>query len=324
MEKISMKQNENLTIREGLEQYLRWCKLKHYAEETVSFYERAIYNFSLFYDLEQPLHMLDCEVIENYNLYLCEKGLSATTIHCYIRGLKTIINHLFKKGVLPKFEIIVPKADSVIKEVYTEEELKKLLKKPNIKTCKFETYRNWVIVNYLLGTGQRRRTVVNLKVGDIDLSNRLVKVRIVKNRKPAILPLTKALVLVLEEYLSFRGGKDDDPLFCDKNGKAMSSDRLTNMIRKYNISRGVDKTSVHLFRHTFAYMSMRNGMDLIKLQQLMGHSKIDTTQRYLRSFGYEDLKVGYEQFNPLENFMGNSKVSDNWKSRRKDNDFITT
>lgn len=140
MEKISMKQGENLTIKEGLEQYIRWCKLKNYSEDTIEFYTR--------------------------------------TIHCYLRGLKTIITHLMRKGIVPQFEIIVPKGDEAIKDVYTEEELERLLKKPDVKRCRFEDYRNWVIVNYLLGTGQRRRTVVNLKIGDLDLGNKLVKVRV--------------------------------------------------------------------------------------------------------------------------------------------------
>ena len=172
------------------------------------------------------------------------------------------------------------------------------------------------MINYLLGTGQRRRTVVNLTVGDIDLANKLVKVRVVKNRKPTILPLTSSLTTILEEYLSIRGGENEDPLFCDREGRGMNCGSLTNMVRKYNLKRGVDKTSVHLFRHTFAYMSMKNGMDLIRLQHLLGHSKIDTTQRYLMSFGFEDLKEDYELYNPLEIFMGAGKVSNRWKTKQ--------
>lgn len=317
MEKISMKRGENLTIRQGLEQYIRWCKLKNYAEETIEFYNRTIHAFSLYCDIEKPLEVLNKELVENYTLYLRDKGLSATTIHCYLRGLKTIITHLMRKGLVPQFDIIVPKGDEAIKEVYTEEELKRLLKKPDIKHCKFEDYRNWVIVNYLLGTGQRRRTVVNLKIGDLDLCNKLVKVRVVKNRKPTILPITSSLAMILEEYLSYRGGEDNDPLFCDKDGNAMRCDGLTNMIRKYNLRRDVSKTSVHLFRHTFAYLSMRNGMDLIKLQHLLCHSKIDTTQRYLRNFGFEDLKEDYELYNPLESFAGGGRVANSWRSKQQ-------
>ena len=88
-----------------------------------------------------------------------------------------------RKGIVPQFEIIVPKGDEAIKDVYTEEELERLLKKPDVKRCRFEDYRNWVIVNYLLGTGQRRRTVVNLKIGDLDLGNKLVKVRVKPDSK---------------------------------------------------------------------------------------------------------------------------------------------
>ena len=124
-----MKQGKNQTIREGLEQYIRWCKLKNYAEETIRFYEWTIHNLSLYCDLDQPLQELNADLVERYTLHLREKGLSATTIHCYMRGLKTIVNHLINKGLVEGFEIIVPKSGECIKEIYTEIELKKLLKK---------------------------------------------------------------------------------------------------------------------------------------------------------------------------------------------------
>lgn len=317
MQKITMKREQDMTIGEGLRSYLRWCKLNNYSEDTLKFYEEQIHLFSLFYDLDKPLSELTCETVEDYTLYLRDKNLASTTIHCYMRGFKTIVTHLMRKGMIDSFDIVVPKSESVIKEVYTEAELKKLLKKPNLKTCKFIEYRNWVIVNYLLGTGQRRKTVVNIKIGDLDLVNKLVRIRVVKNKKPVILPLTNALVNILDEYLSYRGGEADDYLFCGKDGKPITSDALTNTIRKYNISRGVDKTSVHLFRHTFAYMSAKNDMEILRLQQLMCHSKIDTTQRYLRCFGFDDLQENYELYNPLEVFSGSGRVNEKWKETQK-------
>lgn len=317
MKKISMKLSQNMTIDEAGQQFLRWCRLNNYATDTLHFYEQSLHNFSLFCSLDEPIEKLNKETMEEYTFYLQKKGVSSVTVHCYLRGMKTIIRYLADKGIIEHFDIILPKTVTPVKDVYTEDELKKLLKKPDVKKCSFAEYRNWVIVNYLLGTGQRRKTVASIKIGDVDLANGLVTLRTTKNKKQTILPLTKSLVAILEEYLNYRGGEPTDYLFCTWEGKPFTPDGLSTNIRKFNLKRGVDRTSMHLFRHTFAYMSMKNNMEILRLQQLLCHSRLDTTEKYLRSFGYEDLKDNYEQYNPLETFIGGSKITQNWKAAQK-------
>ena len=320
MEKIRLNAAESLTIREGFDRFLRWCRIKNYAKRTTQFYEKTIHNFSLFHDLDNPVTTLNEEIMEEYALYLREKNISSMTMHTYLRGMKRIINYFAEKGMIENFDVEMPKVVTPVKEVYTTEELKKLLKKPDLKKCSFSEYRNWVIINYLLGTGQRRRTVANIKIGDMDLENGLVILRETKNKEQIVLPLTASLVMILEEYLSYRGGRDDDYLFCGRDGRGLSEETLTNAIRKYNLKRGVEHTSVHLFRHTFAYIAIKNNMDIVRLQRLLCHRSIKTTQGYLRSFGFEDLKDNYEMFNPLETFRNDNIVSKHWRfeqNRRK-------
>ena len=73
-----------------------------------------------------------------------------------------------EEGYLQRFKIKLPKADKRIKETYTDTELKKLLKKPNVKTCEFNEYKTWVFSNYLLATGNRISTVLSLQIKDLD------------------------------------------------------------------------------------------------------------------------------------------------------------
>lgn len=103
------------------------------------------------------------------------------------------------------------RADDPIKEPYTTDELQKLLKEPDCKTCSFAEYRNWVIVNFLLGTGCRASTLLNLQIGDLDLSAGTVFFRHMKARNQQIVPLSKALVKIMEDYLEHRSG---DPTAC--------------------------------------------------------------------------------------------------------------
>ena len=71
-------------------------------------------------------------------------------------------------------------------------------------------------------------------------------------------------------------------------------------IRRYNISRGVTKTSVHLFRHTFAKNFILAGGGMVQLQALLGHSTMDMTRHYVNIYG-TDLKRNFEMLNPLDN-----------------------
>ena len=115
---------------------------------------------------------------------------------------------------LPYFEIKIPKADTEAIETYTDTELKMLLKEPDIRKCGFVTYRSWVIVNFLLSTGIRQNSLINIRIKDIDFDNDIVYINTTKNRKSLIIPLNEDIVKILQEYLKYRGGGSDDWLFC--------------------------------------------------------------------------------------------------------------
>lgn len=313
---IKMNTKDSITIGEGCKGFYRWCRLNGYSEYTIEFYQEIAHNLSTYTSLEQPINIFDKTLYEDYCLFLQQKGIKSTTIYTYLRGLKRMLNYFMNEGLIAQFTIDLPKMETPTKEVYTEEELRRLLKKPNLKKCRFTEYRNWVIINYLVGTGQRRNTITNIRIGDLDLDSKLVVLRVTKNKRETILPLTESLVLVLKEYLRYRGGTKDDYLFCSQEGKKIGNDSLTNAIRKYNHKRGVEKSSIHLFRHTFAYMCMKNDMDIMRIQKLLGHARIETTQNYLRQFGFSDLQKDYERFNPLESLKDDS-VAKRWRKMKR-------
>ena len=76
---------------------------------------------------------------------------------------------------------------------------------------------------------------------------------------------------------------------------------MSMIIGRYNRSRGVTTTGVHRFRNTYATNYVKNKGDVFHLQQLLGHSKIETTRRYV-TLDIEDLKVDYDAYNILDNF----------------------
>ena len=73
-----------------------------------------------------------------------------------------------------------------------------------------------------------------------------------KNRKQQIIPLSQSLAEILVGYLEIRGNNPDDYLFCNIYGEKGNIRSFEDLVAKYNHERGVEKTSIHLFRHTFA------------------------------------------------------------------------
>ena len=135
------------------------------------------------------------------------------------------------------------------KDPYTDEELLRLLEKPKAN-CNFCEYRNWVIVNFLLNSGCRAATVRNIQNRDVDFSNSRIVFRHTKTHKVQVVPLCSQMVRILKEYCKTRGGGESDYLFCDEYGEMLSANALRLAIERHNRSRGVEKTSIHLFRHT--------------------------------------------------------------------------
>jgi integrase/recombinase XerD len=154
------------------------------------------------------------------------------------------------KDWLKPFMVKLPKAEKKLKETYTDTELSLLLKKPIIKKVLFSEYRNWVMVNFLIGTGVRLNSLINIKIEDLDLDSDVVKLTKTKARNQVILPLSGSLVQILKEYLNYRKGEEDSFLFCSQYGEQLTKDGTENIIQKYNHARGVNKSSIHLFRHS--------------------------------------------------------------------------
>ena len=121
-----------------------------------------------------------------------------------------------------------------------------------------------------------------------------------KNRKGMIVPLSNALKKVLIEFLKIRKGEPNDFLFCNAYGGIITVRAIQSQIYEYNLAHGITKTSAHLFRSSFAKAYILNGGDAFRLQKLLGHAHISTTQIYVNMFS-TDLQQDYNKFNPLDN-----------------------
>jgi len=250
--KITLNGNGGINLREGFERFIQEKRAMNLSEDTIFYYNLCFRYLTDFLDENTPCHEINSNMVIDYILHMKEKtNRSDSSINTYLRGVRAIFYNLMEKGYITPFKIRLIKAEKKIKETYTDYELEKLLKKPDMKTETFATYRAWVIVCYLLGTGNRLRTLCNIKNGDIDFTIHEIKLKKVKNKKQYTIPLSRTLEKVLLEYMGYRKGEPDDYLFCTSYGQQLSQEALGSAIYRYNQSRGVTKTSIHLFRHPY-------------------------------------------------------------------------
>ncbi|MDR1689437.1 MAG: tyrosine-type recombinase/integrase [Clostridiales bacterium] len=298
--------NQNITVLEGFAQFQNFNVAKNLSDKTIKHYDISFKLFTDFYDISKPCcSIVEPTVFEFIAWMRNTRKISDITLISYLRPIRAMLYYFMRQGFTSPFHISEPKATAKIKEPYTEYEMAILLKKPDLKKCTFAEYRTWVIVNYLFATGNREGTVSNIKIADVKFESRIIHLKKTKNRKEQIIPLSSNLEKILKEYLRYRKGGADDYLFCNTAGERLTESALRIGIRRYNQNRGVMKTSVHLFRHTFAKDWILTGGDPFSLQEALGHSTLEMTRKYVKMFN-EDLKHVYEKHNPLDRFYEKS------------------
>lgn len=305
MHKKQITMNSIQTIENAFQKFVENRTGRNCSRATIKSYKNLLPQLREFCNTSENIEVIGSHFYEDFICFLKKKNIAEQSVATYARLFRAFAYFLMEQGDIEEFKIRLPRADKPLKEIYTEDELARLLKKPNVRKCSFAEYRNWVLVNYLLSTGQRMNTVINVKIGDLDLQERTVRLSKVKNRKATILPLSRDLSLILSEYLRYRGGEESDYLFCTEFGEQFTNYGLTTAIRRYNHRRGVKKTSIHLFRNTYAKYYLMNGGDAFRLQKLMCHADIATTKQYL-NLSVRDLQQDYDRLNPLNN-VGKSR-----------------
>ena len=302
--KITKASRIELSIEDARDEYVEEKKSLNKSYATIKSIEFSLDKWIKF--LSDNGFDMDCKSItEKYvqafqSNFLAE-SMKAVTLNHYLRDIRGFIYWCVEHEYIEKgFKIKQVTQQEVIVETYTDEEIRKLIKKPT-KYATFAEWRSWAVVNWILATGHRAGTVCEIKLGDINYGKREIYVRQTKTNKAYITPLSSALTSVIREYVRIwrSEAEDDDYLFCNVGEEQLTVNALKHSITYYNRNRGVEKISVHALRHTFAKQWIRNTGDVFRLQKLLGHSSLDMTRAYVNMFS-EDLKEGFEEHNPLD------------------------
>ena len=288
---IKLKKNENTTLKDQLDLFITDCKVRGLAKDTITTYISHVNLFINFVGNRE----INTTLINDYVLHMRQKGNNDNTIRSKLKFIRTFLNFCGYEDDI-RYPIISVVRNN--KEPYTDEEIRLLLKKPTRNS--YTQWRNHAIVCTLLATGIRCRTLVNLKINDCDFVNNTIHLRVTKTHKDYYIPMSNDLKTTLKHYLSLFEHEDDDYLFMSLYGDKLSRPSVKEAIREYNLKHGVTRTSIHLFRHTFAINYLRNGGNIMMLKEILGHTSLATTQKYLK-VTVSDLKQSFDSFCPLDN-----------------------
>lgn len=307
--KLTKAVQREVYIEEVFQDYLAEKKALNKSPATIT---SAMGSFKRWYEyLESKafsLLMKDVEPTYVYSFcnHFLNEDMKPTTLNHYLRDIRAFLYWTMEKNYIEKFAIKMVKEQEVIKETYSDEEKLRLIARP-ANSASFVEWRTWAIVNWILATGNRASTVCSIKLGDINYRKREIVINKSKTNKALILPLSPALATVLTEYVRrWRAESGDNAfLFPNIGDEELTVNALKHSIAKYNRDRDVAITSVHALRHTFAKDWIRNTGDVFRLQKMLQHSTLEMTRRYVNMFS-EDLKEGFEEYNPLDKLKKNS------------------
>jgi integrase/recombinase XerD len=220
------------------------------------------------------------------------------------------LRHLHVEGYLahnPTLKIQYAKEPVRLpRDILTVAETRKLLRIPDVHTV--AGYRDRTIMEMLYSSGIRRQELINLTVDDVNLESRLLTIRQGKGGKDRVVPLGRIAARFLETYLNgirpqLLAPATKPPtqrLFIGPGGHPLSKTTLSNHLHAYRRAAHLpQRVTPHVFRHTCATHMIRNRANIRHLQELLGHSDLNTTQKYLH-LTITDLKEAHHKFHPRE------------------------
>ena len=288
-------------MKDSLAAFLRHLSLeKDASPHTLRSYRTDLVEFASYVGTGDPstwLNSVDIRTIRGYLAHLHARSLDATTIARKLAAVRSWFRFLVRRGVLERNvarEVRGPRPPRKLVSFLPIDEAMSLMgaKAPDGAT----RARDAAVLEILYATGLRVSELAGLDLDDVDRSQQTVRV-LGKGRKERIVPFGRSAAEALTAYRKLRGGAAG-PLFSTRRGGRLTVRSLHTIVRRSAASIGITRrVSPHTLRHTFATHLLDAGADLRVIQELLGHSRLSTTQRYTH-VGAEQLMRVYDAAHP--------------------------
>ncbi len=220
-----------------------------------------------------------------------------------LSSFRRFYRYLVRDGQLredPTAQIAMPKVGRSLPKSLTEEEVEALLAAPAVSDPL--GHRDRTMLEVLYATGLRVSELVNLKLGQVNLNQGVLRI-VGKGNRERLIPLGEEAVQWVQQFLQgprveILLERQTDYLFPTRRGDRMTRQAFWHIIKRYARKAGVGKElSPHTLRHAFATHLLNHGADLRVVQMLLGHSDLSTTQIYTH-VARERLKDLHSQHHP--------------------------
>ena len=273
-----------------IEEFEMYLELEGKSQNTVRMYSYYVRKF-----LEEG-NDLNARSALRFLAMLKKSGYSNKSLNLVVQALKAYFR--FEGLEEEAKKIKSPKVPRSLPKSLTKEEVKKLLSAipPTRK-------RDRLIVLLLYGSGLRVSELCNLKISDIDFKRSLIIVRGGKGAKDRIVPIPRALLKEIEDYLKMRNDNSEYLLVEERRNKKdkLSPKTVWYILDKYGKKAGI-KVTPHMLRHSFATHMLENGIDIRVIQEILGHSNLSTTQIYTK-VTVEHLRRAQEKAKLIESLI---------------------
>ena len=256
-------------LRDRFQDEMRY---RNYSPRTIKSYTSMLLQLSLHFKAS-PDHLTN-EQVKEYALYLKdEKHMAVSSINQLISAWKMLRVDVL--GCKPEeIEIKRPRKAKRLPTILSQEEVSRLINAlPNLK--------HYTLLHLAYATGLRRSEILDLKLTDIDSSRHIIRVVAGKGNKSREVPLSDSLLNLLRKY--YRQYHPKVYLFESfREGIPYSAVSILNVVKHAAKEAGITKTVYpHILRHSFATHMLERGVNLKRLQMMMGHMSMKTTSIYL-------------------------------------------
>ena len=291
-------------LERQIERFLEELHRNNASPHTIAAYESDLRQFLEYFSppgIEPPGPAeFDVLKVREWLAGLYDKKLSTVSLRRKLAALRVFFRFLVREGLAPMNAprlLRTPRAPKKLPDVMSTEQANALL--DGVAAGKLERphpARDLALLELLYGCGLRVSELVGLNLDDLDRAERWLRVR-GKGRKERQVPFGGKAADALERYLTERSSRET-ALFLNHHGGRLTDRGVRGIVKLYaTLITGDSSVHPHSFRHAFATHLLGDGADLRSIQELLGHARLSTTQKYTQ-VSLTDLMAVYDRAHP--------------------------
>ncbi len=297
------------TVERATDDFLRHLRERNASAHTIKAYSGDLDNFSAYIG-SRGWKTIDHIAIRGFLSHLYDKGLSKTSVARALAAVRSLYRWLAQEGVVeqnPAKLVSTPRLPKKLPRVPTIEEMNSMLDGKMPEVASFPE-RDRLLFELLYGCGLRNSELVGINLDDISLSNEAILIR-GKGKKERYVPFGGSALAALAVYLPWRQqlvatlkknipGKGMPALLVNQRGGRLTTRSVGRIVKRIAVAKGLSpEVHPHTLRHAFGTHMLEEGADLRAIQELLGHERLATTQRYTQLSVKHVMNV-YDQTHP--------------------------